>query len=306
MKKYFKSVLMRLINTLNYEISKNLKDEREILAIGSLLSKQSGQINSTNINDHEFRIFSQWGDDGIIQYLTKNLRIDNKIFIEFGVENYLESNTRFLMMNDNWEGFIMDGSAEAMEFVKKQNWYWRHSLHAKAVFITKENINTLLRDTGYRNIGLLHIDIDGNDYHVLESIELERLNPSIIITEYNGVFGNKRPISTPYDKDFNRTEKHFSNLYFGASLPAFHYLLSKKNYALVGCNIAGNNAHFVRRDLLNEKVKEVQIDQAFKMSKFRESRNPDFSFSFLEGDDRLKQISGLEVVNVVSGEVEFL
>ena len=111
----------------------------ELLAIGSLLSKQQNLIKSTNINDFEFRIFSQFGDDGIIQYLIKNIVIENEVFIEFGVENYLQSNTRFLMMNNNWSGFVMDGSEDAMNFLKNQSWFWQYSLTNKAVFINKKN-----------------------------------------------------------------------------------------------------------------------------------------------------------------------
>ena len=78
----------------------NWKTEIELLAVGSLLSNQQYSMNSRNINGYEFRIFSQFGDDGIIQYLIKHISIENEIFVEFGVENYLESNTRFLMMNN--------------------------------------------------------------------------------------------------------------------------------------------------------------------------------------------------------------
>jgi len=35
-----------------------------------------------------------------------------KTFIEFGVEDYRESNTRLLLHLRNWRGFVMDGSAE--------------------------------------------------------------------------------------------------------------------------------------------------------------------------------------------------
>ena len=38
----------------------------ELLAIGSMLSKQQYSMNSTNINAYEFKIFSQFGDDGIV------------------------------------------------------------------------------------------------------------------------------------------------------------------------------------------------------------------------------------------------
>jgi hypothetical protein len=282
------------------------KDETGLLAIGAMLCKQQLSMNSNNINDYEFKIFSQWGDDGIIQYLIKNITIENETFIEFGVQDYQESNTRFLMMNNNWSGFVMDGSYEAMNHLKNQSWYWKYGLTHKAVFIDKDNINDLLAGTGFSNIGLLHIDLDGNDYHIITEIDLSKLNPSIIIMEYNSVFGKDRPITVPYSKDFIRRKMHYSNLFFGASLPAFDYALSKKGYSLIGCNLMGNNAYFVRKNLLNEKVVELSIENAYKESKFRESRNKDYFFSYLDGEERLAIIKGLEVINVKTNEMEKL
>ena len=280
--------------------------ETNLLAIGTLLSNQQYLINSNNINDYEFKIFSQFGDDGIIQYLIKNVEIENKVFIEFGVGNYNESNTRFLMMNNNWSGFVMDGSYNAINNLKNQYWYWRYSLFHKSVFIDKDNINLLLGNTGFLNIGLLHIDLDGNDYHIFNEIDLSQLNPSIIIIEYNSVFGMYRLITVPYDKNFVRIKAHYSNLYSGASLPALNSVAIKKGYVLVGCNDAGNNAYFVRKDLLNEKIKELSIEKAFKLSKFRESRNQDYSFSYLAADKRLSLIKGLEVLNIETNQLEKL
>jgi len=218
----------------------------------------------------------------------------------------LESNTRFLIMNNNWKGFVMDGSEQSMDRLKNQNWYWKYSLKQKAVFITKENINELLAETKFKNIGLLHIDLDGNDAHILNELELKDLNPSILIMEYNAVFGKERPISVPYEKDFFRTDKHYSNLYFGASLPALTHIANNKGYGLVGCNLAGNNAYYVRKDLLNETIKEKTIEEAFVLSKFRESRNEDFSLSYLDGKERYEMIKGLSVINVKTNEMEIL
>jgi hypothetical protein len=263
-------------------------------------------MNSKIINDYEFKIFSQFGDDGIIQYLIKNVEIRNNIFIEFGVENYMESNTRFLMMHNNWSGFVMDGSKEAMDSLKKRSWYWKYDLTQKAVFINKENINGLLENTGFSDIGILHIDIDGNDYHILNTIELSKLNPSIIIMEYNSVFGKDRAITVPYDKDFIRTKYHYSNLYYGASLPALKYLANKKGYSLIACNNAGNNSYFVRKDLLNEKIMELPVEIVFRESKLRESRDENYVLSFLSSKERLKKLEGLEVINVITEEKEKL
>jgi hypothetical protein len=280
--------------------------ETQLLALGALLSNQQHSICSSDINDYEFKIFSQWGDDGIIQYLIKNITIENEIFIEFGVEDYLESNTRFLMMHNNWKGFVMDGSENNMKRLEQMPWYWKYSLKNKAAFINRDNINDLMFETGFRNIGLLHIDLDGNDAYILEAMNLKELNPSIIIMEYNAVFGKERPISVPYDKDFFRTQKHYSNLYFGASLTALTYVANNKGYTLVGCTKSGNNAYFIRNDLLNEKVREITIEQAYKESKAREGRNPDYTFSYLDGDERYQAIKGLDVVNVITNEIEKL
>jgi hypothetical protein len=303
-----KKIIRKFVNTVAKKI---ILYETQLLAIGALLSKQqlllqTNSIVPLNFNDFEFKIFSQWGDDGLIQYLIKNIKIENEIFIEFGVSDYSESTTRFLMMNNNWKGFVMDGSEENIRRLKNQPWYWMYSLKSKAAFITKDNINGLLAETGFKNIGLLHIDLDGNDAHILSELDLRELNPAIIIMEYNAVFGKERAITVPYDKDFIRTEKHYSNLYFGASLAGLAYIAKNKGYGLVGCTLAGNNAYFVRNDLLNETIKEKTIEEAYILSKARESRNKDYTLSYLDGDDRYEIIKGLDVINVKTNLIEKL
>jgi len=301
-----KSKLKKLASLISPSFQTQYKDERELLAIGTLLSHQQFTYTSQNFNDYEFKIFSQYGDDGLIQYLIKHIRIENETFIEFGVGDYSESNTRFLLMNNNWSGFVMDGSDENMNKLKTKNWLWKYDLRFQAEFIDKDNINNLLATTAYQNLGLLHIDIDGNDYYILDALDFSILNPSILIMEYNSVFGSDRSISTLYDPDFNRTRAHFSNLYFGASLGALTYLANKKGYKLVGSNLAGNNAFFIRNDLMYEKIPEVSVERAYKYSRFRESRNPDYSLSMLSGESRLNAIKGLKVLNVITGEIEII
>jgi len=285
---------------------KKIIDEKNELLLGKILSNQQFAITSSNLNDFEFKIFSQFGDDGIIQYLIKNIDISNKTFIEFGVENYLESNTRFLLMNNNWSGFVMDGSTQAMEELQNQDWYWKYDLTQKAIFIDKDNINKLLSDTGLRDIGLLCIDLDGNDYWIFEEIDLLTLNPSILMMEYNALLGKDRAISVPYDKNFHRFDAHYSGLYWGASLSALAYLADKKGYSLIGCNSAGNNAYFVRKDLLNLKITDKSVNECYIESKFRESRDKNGELSFLRKDERSEAIKGLDVVNIISGSFEKL
>jgi hypothetical protein len=266
------------------------------------IKKVAGQLN--NIHDAEFSVFSQWGDDGIIQYLIHTLQIKNKRFIEFGVGNYLESNTRFLLMNDNWQGLVMDGSQSNIDFIKKDNISWKYSIDSVCAFITRENINDLIKNAGYEGeIGLLHIDIDGNDYWVWEAIHI--VNPQIVILEYNNLFGIEGAISVPYKPDFHVTTEHFSNLYFGASLKAFNHLAEKKGYALVGSNSNGNNLYFVRNDVLN-RIEKVNPDDAYVSCNFRQNRQQDNSFSFKDDKEMIKLYGHLSVVDVRNNELKQL
>jgi hypothetical protein len=174
-------------------------------------------VNS--LADVEFRVYSQGGEDGIIEWLVERLEIPTHAFIEFGVDTYRESNTRFLLSNPNWRGLIFDGSKENIAFVRRDDIYRMHDLTAISAFVVRDNINNLIESRKFvGEIGLLSIDIDGNDYWIWEEINI--INPVIVVCEYNAIFGDIHPIVIPYDPGFYRTQAHYSNLYFGSTAPA--------------------------------------------------------------------------------------
>lgn len=291
----------------SFYVVENLPQQLDEIKInqGKILSLLGERKENTSLNDYEFKVFSQWGEDGIIQHLIKSLEIKNKTFIEFGVEDFTESNCRFLLMNDNWRGFVVDGSLSNIEKIKKSYFYWRYDLNAFHAFITKNNINEILQHSAFdQDLGILSMDIDGNDWYILEAISFYQ--PRILICEYNDIFGKDRAISVPYDPQFNRTEKHYSNLYFGASIAAMNYLANKKGYALVGVNSNRNNAFYVRKDLLCDQVPAVDLDQIYEPSNIRESRNEAGRLTYLVGDNRLDLIKGLPIFNVKTNECELL
>ena len=188
-------------------------------ALGRIESRQVRGLDSAALADREFRVFSQWGEDGIIQHLIRAVPVAQRVFVEFGVENYTEANTRFLLTNDNWSGLVIDGSEDHIRSVKKDAIYWRHNLKAVSAFVTRENINALLRENGLTGeIGLLSIDVDGNDYWVWEAIDA--VQPAIVVIEYNARFGPERAVTVPYDAAFVRQKAHHSMIYYGASLAA--------------------------------------------------------------------------------------
>ena len=289
--------LLRMFNLSN-DNTKILSNLDEIkFQNGSILLEQSYRKNSSNILDHEFKVYSQWGEDGIISYLINNLDLKNNFFIEFGVENYLESNTRFLLKKFNWSGLIMDSSPKNIEYIKKDGIYWKHDITALCKFISINNINEIfLENLVDKNIGLLSIDIDGNDYWVWKAIST--IDPSIVVIEYNSILGKDKNYVVPYEENFTRKKAHYSNLYYGSSLPALTKLANERGYALTACNSAGNNAFFVKRNLLNEKVKEVNCRDAFKERKFRESRDKNNKLTFLNNKEQKELISHLSLEEV--------
>ena len=264
--------------------------------------KQSAPVKS--LEDVEFRVFSQWGDDGIIQYLVNLLDVPVTKFVEFGVENYREANTRFLLQNNNWSGLVMDGSEENIAFIKNDEIYWKYDLAAIASFVTTDNINQLLADAFFSGeIGLLHVDIDGNDYWIWQAIDV--IEPVIAIIEYNSLFGPERAITIPYDPSFSRFEAHHSGLYAGASLAALCDLAGEKGYAFIGSNSAGNNAYFVRKDCLGE-LRELSVAEGYVSSKFREHRNELGELTYLSGHQAIQRLSGLPVFNTRTKSIEEL
>ncbi len=157
--------LRRRLNQLN-DITRRLDDLQ--MAVGRI--EQQLTLPHTQpavpLKQFEFKVFSQWGEDGIIQYLIHAIAIPTPVFVEFGVHDYRESNTRFLLQHDNWTGLIMDASQEYVDTIRKDPVYYRHNLRAVRAFVDRENINTLLRENGM--IGDIPLELP--DIHCLVEV----------------------------------------------------------------------------------------------------------------------------------------
>lgn len=291
MKEYIKFLYKRIYQKWHYETHKSLLLNGKILA--DINSKKE---NVASLDEVEFQVFSQHGEDGIIQYIISKIAIPNPVFVEFGVETYTESNTRFLLMNNNWSGLVLDGSERNIKFIQNDFIYWKYNITAKQAFITKDNINQLISDyTKTADIGLLSVDIDGNDYWIWDEINV--INPRIVICEYNSAFGDTKKLTVPYKSDFVRSKEHYSELYFGASLAAFCHLAEQKGYDFIGTTRAGVNAYFVRKDL-SAPFKKFSVTEGYNESDNRDSKNEKGELTFLRHNDRLKVIKDLEIFNI--------
>lgn len=276
------------------QINRRLDLIRE--AMGRVEERQSINNTGLRLSDHEYKVFSQWGEDGIIQFLIRQLEIRQHVFVEFGVGNYSEANTRFLMVNNNWTGLVMDSDEQNIRELRRSEIAWRYGLRAVQAFITRENVNELITANGVSgDIGLLSVDIDGNDYWVWEAID--SVNPAIVIIEYNHRFGSELAVTIPYDENFRRG-KRYPITYFGASLVGLCRLADKKGYALVGCNSNGVNAFFVRRDQLSGNLSELSAAEGYVAGNFTETRDENGLFIPSSAEPDKAELLNLPLIDV--------
>jgi len=258
-KKIIPSSLLRnynKFNSLNQRITL-IEDQIRNKWILEKLGKIDDQKLVFKLN--EFKIFSQTGEDGIINYIFSKIGVKNKTFIEFGIQDGRECNTANLSLNFGWKGLLIEGDANFAEKAKK--YYSGKPVKVINSFITKDNINKIFLDNEMKGeIDLLVVDIDGNDYWVWK--EINTIKPRVVVIEYNSAFGDK-PITIKYKPDFERLRSHKSGLYFGASLPALAKLGKEKGYILAGCCSSGFNAFFIRKDIAKSKFSEMAPEKVF-------------------------------------------
>jgi hypothetical protein len=183
-----------------------------------------------------------------------------------------------------------------MESVVSEELYWRYDVQAVSAFITRDNINDLMTQNGINgDIGLLSIDIDGNDYWILEVITA--VSPRILVCEYNSVLGDLHAITIPYTSDFDRLRAHHSGQYFGASIKAIIDLAARKGYEFIGTCSNGINSFFVRNDLFSMVADKIKDRRAFP-SCHRDSRDEAGRLTYVRGAKRADLIKRLPVVLV--------
>lgn len=279
---------------------------RRVAGIDTLIQLAAQAISARNrekkvintLAEVEFRAFSQWGEDGIIDWLVTLLDPKSNFFLEFGVEDYRESNTRYLLTSRNWKGVVIDGDPANIATIKRDAISYKYDIDCISSFITAENIRELMDKAGLPGrLGLISMDIDGVDWWVLRQIDREA---DIFIVEYNDFFGNAA-VSVPYRPDFVRGKAHWSNVYWGASLNAYRSLLEGRGYLFVGTNSNGTNAFFVHGDHA-EKCRGAIAGMTDHPCRLRDSRNRDGSVANLPYREFFAEVESLPVILIDSGE----
>lgn len=188
----------------------------------------------------EHSIFSQHGEDGILQFLLERIPVDHKFIVEFGgYDGITWSNSRNLIANYDWSALIIEPNQKFYGLL--ENLYKNKSrITTINSFVTPENINRLFQQAGVpRDFDILSVDIDSADYYVWKAIQ--GFEPKIVVIEFN----SSVPPDQHYIVDEVDAVRLGSTSRGGASIRAFHELGKSKDYVLVYSELIGGNLFFV-------------------------------------------------------------
>jgi hypothetical protein len=215
--------------------------------------------------DTEFRCYSQNGEDGILLYLFSQIGFSSRRVVELCAAHGMECNAANLLIHHGFEGLLFDGGVRNVDLGRKFYAHNRNTFTHPPAFvqawITRDNVNGLIAEHGFRgDVDLLSLDVDGNDYWILEAIDV--ISPRVIVLEFNYELGPTASYTIAYDPAF---VVDFSDppLICSASLAAFTKLLATRDYRLVGVHSLGFNAFFVRNDVATDALHEQTPESCF-------------------------------------------
>jgi hypothetical protein len=201
--------------------------------------------NLDKINDFEYQITSQNNEDGIINHIFDQLKIDKLNFMEIGFD-YYQNNSLAILKKCN-KGLFIDGNNKKVTILRNvlKLFYPKTKINVQHALVDINNINQIKEQnfSEHEEIDFLSIDVDGIDYYLLKEINFK---PKLICIEYNFWFGKDLSCAVPYEKNY--TLDSLSD-YVGASLKALTELANSKDYHLIAIDSACINAFFIRDDL---------------------------------------------------------
>lgn len=186
------------------------------------------------------KVYSQFGQDGVIEAIVDSIHIDNKFCVEFGWNSTTLTggtgpNCANLVANKHWNN-VFFGQYDVPE------------INAYKCFLTTENILSVFQQHNVpTNVGYISVDVDSTDLWLLDAL-LQQYKPSFYSVEFNCNIPSNYAITFPND-----VNQHWqNNKVFGASLKCFEIVAAKYEYTLVYMDHqCGHDAFYVRNNLMN-------------------------------------------------------
>lgn len=284
------------------------REERARILTGqaAVLSNRLRYASLRRLWDSEVSVFSQFGEDGILDYLCETLELPRPTVVEFGVGDFTECNSRFLAETRCANVLAVDSYAGLVQSLRKMDVAWKTDVRCISTWLTPQSAAELLIEAHaiFGTVDILSVDLDGNDFWILDALDLTGI--AIVVVEYNLLFGPDATVSIPQRDDFSRQKAHYSYLYFGASLRAMTTLMAKRGFSFIGSNRQGNNAFFVRTESFHHLSVDLPTDDfgPFTDWRVREARDSRGRLTFRKATDVSDpSLLALPVQDTVTGQV---
>jgi hypothetical protein len=247
---YGKLPLVREIREIKMTLARQAAVVERALVESFVLSLigQERYRDARRLAHSEHQVYSQNGEDGIIAEVFRRVGTSSRAFVEVGVGEGSECNTAFLL-SQGWRGCWVEGNPKSAHTIRAhfEPYLREGSLQLIELFVTRENIAPALKTVGLAGeIDLLSVDVDRNTYWIWEA--LGAIRARVVVVEYNATY----PPSIDWTIGYAADQWWDGSFEFGASLKAYELLGRRLGYSLVGCDITGTNAFFVRDDLVGE------------------------------------------------------
>lgn len=260
----------REITHIKYQVTLQTRIQQHLYRQN--LSKKNIQEGRAFPAAYEHQTFSQNGEDGILLEILKRINTNKGYFCEIGSGDGKENNTRILL-ESGWKGIWLDGNNDSCLTASKANEKFVKigNLKISNVFLTADNINLLLSEALIpKVIDVLSLDLDLNTYHIWE--KLEETKPKVAIIEYNGFY----PVDSDWVATYEKNGCWDGGINMGTSLKPLVSLSEKKGYSLIGCDLSGTNAFFVRKDLAKSHFTNLpNYEELFESAKPFLHNNPE-------------------------------
>ena len=212
------------------------------------------------VNEYGKKIYSQFGEDGIINEILNRLKNDNldKYCVEFGARDGVsDSNTYNLIKNHNYKAVLIEGDKKYFKRLCKNFSSDEIIKINKFIDFNGENsLDKVLQSINIpKNFDFLSIDIDGCDYFIFES--LKDYQPKLICVEFNHLIPNE--VEIVQEKNFKIKQ--------GSSPLSLIKLAKSKEYSLVGCTLT--NLFFINKVHKDSVIGDVEI----QLEKIRDDKN---------------------------------
>jgi hypothetical protein len=277
--KIFQKIYYKMNNLLFQEVrkNKNLIKINTSFSRGALTS-QLRNIDETSPITWEFSAFSQNGEDGILDYLLKNLLYSNRYFIEIGANNCIDNNTAWLAYGKNYSGIMIEGNKYLFTTSYDTKPWYTDYIHK---FVDLQNISFLSQNSLHLDPDVFSLDIDGNDYYIMKKILDDGFRPKVVVVEYNSAFGPDQILTIAYKSNFNFIDAHSSGLYYGVSISLWKKLFSTFGYEFISVESNGVNAFFVNPNVFNQEFiknlkKQHFLENVHQLRRFKNTWNHQF------------------------------